>query len=153
MPSRISKSACKVRHGLIGIVILSSVGCGAGTKPPDLYAVSGKVTFQGKPLPGAKLVFIPEKQDAKAPPGGVPGGETDDDGNFEMTWGTDQIAGAPAGKYKVIVFAYKDLGEAHDDEVKPPSLIPERYNSPTTSGLTATVTDDDDNVVNLDLLP
>ncbi|HEY2250329.1 MAG TPA: hypothetical protein VGH74_04680 [Planctomycetaceae bacterium] len=152
MSDKISKSIRKLTYGLTVVAALSSLGCG-GAKTPDLFAVSGQVTFQGQPVPGAKLVFIPQNEDPKSLPRDRSRGETDADGNFEMTWGADQIAGSPAGNYKVIVFAYQDLGEAHDDEITPPSLIPEKYNSPITSGLTATVTEDDENVVNFDLSP
>jgi len=131
---------------------LSSFGCG-GVKPPDLYAVSGKVTYQGQPVPGAKLVFIPEKEDLKSQPLTRAGGETDEQGNFEMTWGDDQLVGSPAGSFKVAVYAYEEVGEDHDDEIKPASLIPERYNSPATSGLTATVKQNGENVINFDLAP
>ncbi len=113
--------------------------------------MTGKVTYQGKAVPGAKVSFIPANEDPKKPsPAGRAGGETDADGAYELAWGKDQLAGCPAGNFKVIIFAYQDLGDKADDEVKPPSLIPEKYNNPMTSGLKATVKEDD-NEINFNL--
>ena len=136
--------------GLCASIWLSSLGCSGGTKGPDLYPVSGKVTFQGKPLAGAKLMFISAAEDPKKPPAERPAAETDAEGSYELTWGDE--AGAPAGKYKVMIFAFKEVDDTHDSESKPPSLIPEKYNSPAGSALTAVVKEDGENVANFDLV-
>lgn len=152
MTGRVVVLARTVVCGLLTVLILSSLGCGGGEKPPPLFPVSGKVTYQGKPVPGAKLAFIPANEDPKRPSAaGRASGETDADGEYELAWGVDQIAGSPAGKFKVIIFAFQAVDDQHDSETKPPSLIPEKYDSPITSGLTATVNEDDDNVVNFNL--
>ena len=152
MTGRVIELGRAIACGLVAVLILSSLGCGGGEKPPPLFTVTGKVTYQGKGVPGAKIAFIPANEDPKKPAAaGRAGGETDDDGVYELTWGKDQVAGCPAGNFKVIIFAFQDMGDKADDEVKPPSLIPEKYNNPMTSGLTKTVKEDDNEIdFNLD---
>lgn len=151
MRGRVFGFARTLACGLCAVVIVSSLGCGSGVKPPELFPVSGKVTYQGRPVPGAKLVFIPAKEDPKKPPTLRANGETDADGVYELTWGQEQIAGSPAGSFKVFIIAYQAVDATHDSETAPPSLIPEKYNSPVTSGLTAIVKEDGENVANFDL--
>ncbi|HEY2251236.1 MAG TPA: hypothetical protein VGH74_09255 [Planctomycetaceae bacterium] len=147
MAGRVVVLARTVLCGLAAVLILSSLGCGGAEKPPPLFPVSGKVTYQGKAVPGAKLMFIPADEDPKNPSlGRRASGETDADGAYELWWGKDQVAGCPAGQFKVVIFAYQDLGDKADDEVKPPSLIPEIYNSPATSGLLKTVNEDENEI-------
>jgi hypothetical protein len=139
-----------VACGLVVVACLSSSGCGAKRPPvPELSPVSGKITFEGKPVPGAKIVFIPANEDPKKPPETRPAAESDDAGNYSLMW--DENEGAPPGNYKVIIMAFKQVDE-EDDEVKPPSLIPERYSSPKLSGLKAVVKEDD-NVIDFPLVP
>ena len=138
-----------IAYVLCAFVCVSSWGCGSAGKTPDLYPVSGKVTYQGKPLAAAKLVFIPAAEDPKKPSAERPNAETDAEGSYELTWGDE--AGAPAGKYKVMIFAFAEVADTHDSETAPPSLIPAKYNSPASSGLTAVVTEDDENVANFEL--
>ena len=142
-----------IAASLCAIVIMSSLGCGSGIKAPRLHPVSGKVTFQGKPVPGATLVFIPANEDPNKPSIERSAGKTDEQGSYELTWGIDEAIGSPAGKYKVFITAFQEVDDSFDSEAKPPSLIPEKYNSPVSSGLTADVKENDDNVINFELLP
>jgi hypothetical protein len=75
--------------GVASFWILALAGCGGPVE------VQGKVTMNGKPLPGATVVFIPE--------GGGPeaGAQTDEEGNFSLN-GT-KADGTPPGEYRVIV--------------------------------------------------
>ena len=126
----------------------STLAC---TKAPvprtDLAPVSGKVTFQGKPLADAKVVFVPTGKDEPDRPAAV----TDAEGAFELI--CDDQAGAPPGNYQVVIMAFKPATDADDSESKPPSLIPVKYNTPKTSGLTAVVKDQDENVIDFTLTP
>ncbi len=47
---------------LLVLTFLTSVfvGC-SGSDEPDLYEVTGQVMFQGAPLAGAQITFVPEK--------------------------------------------------------------------------------------------
>src|SRR5437868_4956751 len=97
-----------IRHrvwGLLALICGLSLGCSGGEKVPPLYPVTGKVTFQGKPVAGATVIFVPEvppgqkgKKDADQPVAKQAAGEADDDGNYELLYG-EKHAGAPAGKY------------------------------------------------------
>jgi hypothetical protein len=153
MTGRFNILARTVAVSLGTVVIMSSLGCGSSIKAPDLHPVSGTVTFQGIPVPGAKLVFIPANENPAKPSIERSAGETDAEGSYELTWGVDEAAGSPAGKFKVIIFAFQDVDSSYDSETKPPSLIPEKYNSPVLSGLTADIKEDADNVINFELLP
>jgi hypothetical protein len=71
----------------------------AGSVP----SVTGRVTFQGKPVEGAVVTFHPKgRDDAKTE---RPSGVTDKDGNFTLSTGSK--AGAPPGEYVVTVNWYK----------------------------------------------
>jgi hypothetical protein len=114
--------------------------------------VSGKVTIAGKPVPGARVVFVPTtKDDPKKPPSTCPAGEADAEGNYTLMWGDNE--GAQAGNYKVIIMAFQKHGPGDDTDARPPSLIPDRYTTPASSGLEAVVKEEDENVANFDLSP
>jgi len=116
--------------------------CGSSDKP-ELVPVTGTVTYKTQPLKNASVVFMPEE-------GMVAIGRTDDTGHFELN--TQGQAGAPEGAYKVVITAVEDLPQtaapktADGAPVERPglskSLIPEKYGSPKTSGLDATVSTD-----------
>jgi hypothetical protein len=76
--------------GLVGFLALALAGCGGGP-----VSVEGKVTMNGKALPGATVVFIPEAGGPEA------GAQTDEDGNFRLT-GT-KTEGVTPGDYRVTV--------------------------------------------------
>lgn len=117
-------------------------GCGekTGTIP-----ISGKVTYQGKPVANARVMFTPKS-------GGRPAdGNTNADGGYRL--GTFMAGdGALPGEYSVAI-SHSDV-----DVTKPPSTeitdgaayepikeetakskIPAKYQSPTQSGLKAVV--------------
>jgi hypothetical protein len=116
--------------------------CGSSDKP-ELLAVTGTVTYKTQPLKNASVVFMPEG-------GMVAIGRTDEAGHFELN--TQGEPGAAEGTYKVVITAVEDLPQkeagqtADGGPVERPglskSLIPEKYGSPKTSGLDATVSAD-----------
>jgi hypothetical protein len=147
-----------VRHRVLGLglwtLLYALGGCGSGEKIPELFPVTGKVTYQGKAVPRATVVFVPEVQAKRNPKEAAPAvgriaGETDDDGNYVLAW-NEKADGAPEGKYKVVITAVEPFGPEDDDEKKRANLIPDKYGSPATSGLSAVVKDDD-NVSNFNL--
>jgi hypothetical protein len=126
------------------LCVLAAAGCG---KPGVDYAqVAGRITLDGKPLPNAKIMFIPLNSLAGDPAyiGMQSAGITDADGRFEL--GTyDRGPGAVVGEHKVVITlepdaapgavartGYEDVAE---DMAAPPgpfkSTIPARYNSNT----------------------
>ena len=98
-----------------------------------VYPVRGSVFYKGKPAHGALVVFHPE--DSSDPRPVKPHGRVQADGTFRLsTYFADD--GAPAGRYRVTIHWW----ENHDDEEQTgKSLLPERYQKPMTSGISATI--------------
>jgi hypothetical protein len=146
-----------VRPGteLLAAAVLSLVaaGCGGDGKLPRA-PVSGRVTYNGKPVAGAAVSFLPETPGWRA---GV--GKTDDQGRYVL--GTyDPDDGAPVGPCKVALSLRgpskplkPGLGAAAAEELMEmgPPLIPIRYFDPDKSGLVFTVEKGTDNVFDIDL--
>lgn len=119
-------------------------------KMPRTYAASGSVTYRGKPLEGATVVFHPLEGVAESRRAAA--GVTDSAGRFVMTT-LKPHDGVAAGEYQVSVekttavvpgavstppdeFGAFPLG-ANPSTAKP--LISEKYFSPKTSGLFAEI--------------
>jgi hypothetical protein len=95
-----------------------------------MFPVKGKVTVDNKPLTSGQVSFFPETPDEKskfAPPSG----QIDSSGNYELF--TEGKAGAPAGKYKVMVTPMM----APDPNAKGPPKMPfnDKYRNAQSSGL------------------
>jgi hypothetical protein len=143
--------------GLCALLCASGLGCG-GEKIPPLFSVTGKITYNGKPVPGATIMFFPEAKPASKAKKGEDNqpmprrlkGSTDDDGNYELAFGEDHV-GAPAGKYKVGISAIEFEPGDDEDEARP-NKVPNNYGNPETSGFTAVVKEDGDNVFNFTLV-
>lgn len=74
--------------------LASVAGCSSGDQP-DLGLVTGRITLNGEPLPNVEVAFQPEN--------GRPSyGETDEDGNYELTYIRD-TKGAKVGTHRVLV--------------------------------------------------
>ena len=165
--------------GLAALVLFP--GCSGGEKLPTVPVI-GTVTYNGAPLAGADISFLPKSAEAGARGAS---GTTDANGQFKMQTflgGTTTVAGALPGEYQVSIAKRENLTsalaatmsgggapdtgklaeEADTQSVPPPnsrggpaggtgpppgnptgmegkSLIPEKYESPETSGFTATV--------------
>lgn len=163
-----------------GLIFLASGGCGKSA--PKLYPVAGTVTFEGRAVEGASVLFIPQQ--------GTPSvGVTDAAGKYTLI--TAGKPGAPEGKYDVTISKSSaganpagdeevpmaqmaggepteadllklqdqttQIGQTMLDAVKaddPPSLLPARYGMPQGSGLSAAVTTDaSKNVFDFPLMP
>jgi hypothetical protein len=119
------------------------IGCGAKAEGPELATVSGTVTYQGKPLEGALVVFLPETPGAPSA-----SGSTDESGTFELMTHIPGD-GAVIGKHRVSITARgpdKTLPEGQSVSGLPGGntepgdpLIPQKYFSHNASGLTAEV--------------
>lgn len=108
--------------------LLFCAGCGEKSVP--VYPVTGTVTFNDQTLSTGTVTFFPVDQ------GPAVTGEIKEDGTYRLTM-RDGRQGAPAGQYRVAVSAVRitDRGEAIP-------LIPSKYSTGKTSGLTATVEKD-----------
>jgi hypothetical protein len=97
--------------------------------------VTGKVTYQGKPVPKGTIAFIPV-----APDGRNATGVLSPDGTYALQ-SEEPNDGAQLGEYKVTISARDDvvLDYTPPVPVKPKMLAPAQYENPETSGLKATV--------------
>ena len=136
-----------VRHLLSFIVGLGLVcsfgGCSNDPNMPKLGKVHGKVTYNGKPLDGGRVLFTPA-----AGKGGETGqsasGEIDSSGTYEMTtYNTGD--GAILGQHIVTVVARekrdmpKPDADSHIKYELPKSLTPPKYATADKSPLRCTV--------------
>ena len=122
-------------------VVVTLTGC--GSDGPELADVSGTVTFNGKPLRGAIVTFVPQAG------GSTSSGVTGADGGYELMYLRDKH-GAMLGKHNVTIKMEKltqdDMAEG---EVVPEFVrVPEKYQQP--GSLTAEV-DSGDNDIDFEL--
>ena len=117
-------------RGLLLSALLLVTSC-SGSRA--VYPVTGKVLFQGRPAVGAVVQFHPQDQSDANPV--VPVGQVGADGSFRLTTYAHED-GAPAGRYVITVF-WGVPSKGGDDFQR--ILVPGRYMSPATSGLTAEV--------------
>jgi hypothetical protein len=100
----------------------------------NLGSVEGVVTYKGAPLEKAGVLFKPEK-------GPMAFGTTDDQGHFRLS--TANKDGALVGEHRVSISKTQQLSPQVAGERFPryqtKFLIPEKYGSPETSELSATV--------------
>ena len=117
-----------LRVGLCALALCWLTGCDSG---PKLVPVTGTVTLDGKPLAHKSLMFMPEE----GTPGNGGGANTQKDGTYSLIasipGGLTDEAGAPPGRYKVIVFEptipiTEDLEVQGDDpSVLTPAISPD----------------------------
>ena len=140
------------------IIRLAAVAClaaciGCGPSRPEMAAVHGRVTYQGKPVVEGTIVFYPEK-------GRPATGTLAPDGSYRLTT-FDANDGAMLGRHHVTIEARRITapmmqGEAAGEEVGvygPPKvewLLPEKYAGRDSSPLTAEVKPGD-NTIDFDL--
>jgi hypothetical protein len=148
----------RATRALAGLGLLLVWGCGDDGLPRR-YPVYGEVTYNGKPLTQGIVNFIPQSDKGRAASGTI------QEGSYNMTTLTPGDGVIP-GPYRVTVTAVKrteeskkilartpDAPPGHDQPYfGPPSgpqifkanklakrLVPDKYNSPDRSGLTAEV--------------
>lgn len=136
--------------GFLLFTLVGIAGCGSGDGNPPTYPVTGTVTYQGKPVEGADIVFVPSTPEALAA-----FAKSDADGKFAMRT-FEPGDGVVAGSYKVKVVKLEpgDVEETpvfesseeeaefyvEGDPVTPPkNLLPRKYADHNASGLTVTV--------------
>jgi hypothetical protein len=114
------------------LILLAAVGCGDGRVKLPTSPVSGTVTYQGKPLPGGRVLFQHSSGQAAAI-------DIAADGSFKLP--------AFQGKNQVAVYCYQCEGTIVGVPPRKPvkNLIPSRYNEVANSGLTLDVKSGEDN--------
>ena len=83
--------------GMLALVSFA-LGCGSAYSGPPLIPVEGTVTLDDKPLTDATVTFVPTGEGM----GQSSFGSTDAQGRFVLKM-AEGHAGAPAGRYKVVV--------------------------------------------------
>ena len=157
-----------IRYILLLLVLLTA-GCQPHYKAnPEFRLVKGTVTFNGTPVEGAIVAFLPTDSSGLAA-----GGMTDASGNYTLTADNSLVAGAGTkpGKYKVTVkkveipvtqdqldfesgkITREDLFKRRGmrKPVKPKHLLPEIYADQKTTPLELTVADQKENVLDLNI--
>lgn len=149
----------RISGGLL-VSLVFAAGCGSGG--PELVAVTGKVTFQGKPVAGANITFIPAN-------GSIATATTDANGAYTISSG--ESTGVVAGMAAVTVSKMeRGAGGGMTQNMSPEdmqkmamsgqmtqalaaakSAIPEKYGNAATSGLKFDVTAGKENEFNIDL--
>jgi hypothetical protein len=140
------------------VLALLLVGC--GPPPTKLVPASGTVTYNGEPVEGATVTFLVEGNAV------VADGKTGADGKFSLSTGGQP--GAPAGKATVGVSKQEGGGAetgpmtkeemmkltenpAMTTDEAPKDLLPTKYASPGTSGLSFEIKADGGNEFSIEL--
>ena len=142
------------------------VGCDGASGRPDLYKVTGTVTFKGEPVEGANITFASATSPRSA------SGVTDASGKFALaTFDTND--GAVAGEHTVTIVKVAAEGQSGEiteanakemmaknvgamssgktAELKPELVLPGKYADAKTSGEKRTVSAADTNDFKFDL--
>jgi hypothetical protein len=121
-----------LRARMVPVVALALLLAGCGGRSYKTVSVSGRVTLDNKPLPNAKLTFVPA--------GGAAGdkdplpssdGTTDAQGHYTLALTRDRTtSGAVVAKHKVIIYISEAAGA---DDTKPTfhKNLPPKYNRNT----------------------
>lgn len=131
---------------LAGIMSLIGVlGCSRGNLPKTLQ-VSGKVTYQDKPLAGAEVSFVPAVDNKNVHPAR---GVTNDSGEYTLSTYVDpqnDLRGATEGDFKVTVSKTETMDQekmreqfAANPAMEFKKLVPGKYTNPKETPLKATV--------------
>ncbi len=127
---------------------------------PTTFPVEGLVQYEGKPIEGATVTLIPKETEGRSA-----SGMTDSEGTFEVTTYVSpklQAEGAMPGTYDIVVskMEVRELAEdlspqeaqAAFQKMGPPkNLLPKKYRSPNTSGLSVTIEDGSPDPLTLEL--
>ena len=127
-----------VKWFVIVLALLFTTAC--GDRGPQLAPVTGTVTYKGKPLKTGKILFEPV--DGRPARGEIV------DGKIVNVSTYDKDDGAIVGDHSVVIHSF--IREPKGMEIVP-SAIPEKYNDPSTSDLTATIVAGETNELTLEL--
>jgi len=149
----------KSTRALLGLVALVGVlGCAAGGVTSDteglddLQPVTGSVSFEGKPTPGATVLFFP--MDNAKLKGVRISAEVDEDGAFEMMTGVPKgaLPGVKPGKYFVTV-TWTKPANPEDKDSDMIDLVPAKYGDYNTSPIRVEIKDGENSLDPFELTP
>src|SRR5262245_48066706 len=136
-------------------VALMALGCGGDPSMPKTAKVSGKVTYNGKPVFPGSVTFTPAGGDKMATQSAT--GQLNEDGTFTLTtFNTGD--GAVIGQHTATIEARGDINAMNQPKadgtiayVLPKPLIPEKYTKLDRSPLKYTVEDGKSNHFEIEL--
>jgi hypothetical protein len=117
----------RLRRLTVSLLVLTFPCCSRVQGPPGSIPVSGKVTVAGSPLSHGTLYFT--RQDASG------------SGSVAVADGWFNTRLIP-GEYKIAVHAVEkgaEQADAQGNAIPKPSLVAQKYSTPATSGLAATI--------------
>jgi hypothetical protein len=135
---------------VIGVGLIGVAGCSDDSELGRRYRVSGTVSYNGRPVEKGIVSFRPTQTGGRAAHGTISGG------SYSLSTATDNDGALP-GTYQVSIVARDaDIAKAQRDarakgrvvllqkvaveaQKQAKSLIPAKYESPDTSGLTREV--------------
>lgn len=116
------------------------VSLGCGEDGPKMATVSGTVNYKGQPLKKGKIQFEPES--GRTAYGEIVEGQIKNVKTYEPG------DGAVVGTHRVSIYAF--VRDPVGMEIVP-SMIPERYNDPSTSGVTEVIESGSKNELQIEL--
>ncbi|HZW33526.1 MAG TPA: hypothetical protein VFF52_22595 [Isosphaeraceae bacterium] len=130
---------------LVALVALAVSPLGCGESGPEMARVTGRVTYQGKPVSKGTVAF--HSTDPQKRPNAT--GTLDPNGYYKLQT-HEPGDGAQLGDYDVTIYSHDDatmnIGGVNivpqyipKTPVKPKPLTPTKYEDPKTSGLRKTV--------------
>ena len=120
--------------GLLALALCP--GCGSRSAPRTI-GVSGRVTYQGKPVTSGTIIFHPLKP-AEGSPSRPATGQLQSDGTYELSTFSPGDGAVP-GEYGISITSLLSGPTPDNPQAAKVYAIPRKYTSPLTSGLTATV--------------
>lgn len=138
------QSKVSMYRTIISIVLFSALVSlsflsGCAKNPEGRVAVSGKITFDGEPLPSASISFVPTSKTINTRAGAI----TDASGSFSI----EKLKGLAPGEYSVSIYASKSIDpktkqeagpDANPDTLEVHVLTPPKYNDRTEERFTVT---------------
>ena len=146
-----------VRTAAVWLALGSAVlvcGCGDRGNEKPVFKVHGTLTFEGQPMPGAEIAFIPADPTQR---GLQPHATADANGTYTL-YTYRQNDGAPAGDYVVTIYwpgplskkAAEKLEKSETPEEKDSIVAPDKlkgaYRDPQKTKLKATVVEKDNEI-------
>ena len=108
------------------------------SRRPKTYPVQGKVTYKGEPVPKGTITFQPDQGQPSV-------ADIQPDGTYRLST-FKEGDGAVAGHHRVFVIANTadptKIPGSSPGWTPPKDLVPTKYNKPETSGLKATVSEE-----------
>lgn len=129
---------------IAAVLLLAAVGCGPAEKRVATAPVKGKISYKGAPVTTGNVMFIPSG-------GGPPAtAEIQADGTYSLKTYEPEDGAVPGDHVVTVTAIQLSTGSPEDPASDPKLLVPTKYSSSKTSGLTASVADGE-NAVDFDL--